>query len=777
MATIPANENHEITREIDSERRRLAAQGALRAAPVNVGVAALTTLGAWSAATPGVAILWFAAIAISSLHRFLVARDLAVDTNESVSDWETKLALATLGNACVWAASVFAFNDSPSSPVVAFLAIVNGAIAISGGFSCSLSRKVLISFVGPILIAQATYHLFGWSGEPYPLLAATQVMCGIFILSIAAQHRTAQLALAASSARLRWAADRREGFQTALDNLLRLQTNSRADVSSFCSALIENALNALRVDQVSIWLFDESGSSLHCRAIDGPRAAQTTKSLILNRDEFPTYLSAVESNRVVSVTDAETAPETIELRDLYCRPTGVKSLLATQIRANGRVIGIICCESVSELRIWSTEEAVFAASLGDQAAQFFQSSANAQLAADASAASQAKSDFLAAISHEIRTPLNGVLGMAQSLKDGDLAKPQQEKVAVILESGRSLLLLLNDILDLSKIEAGKLEIDPRPGDFTETIRRSCDLFDGNAAEKGLKFELIVSDGIPTLLNYDALRFRQCLSNLVSNALKFTREGAIWIKAESKLRDDGMVELTVCVSDTGIGMSADVQARLFQAFSQADGSTTREFGGTGLGLAISRKLARLMGGDLTATSVEGQGSSFVLTLLAEPGALADQPVMAPGIDAVETDAAPGCLRGKRVLLTDDNRINRQVVKLFLAPLGCQIEEASNGQEALDRLANREFDLVLLDVHMPVMDGREAIKLIRSSTESWRNIPTIALTADAMLGDRERLLALGMTDYLPKPIDQRALIAKMQSLLKEGAGDTKQRAANG
>ena len=245
---------------------------------------------------------------------------------------------------------------------------------------------------------------------------------------------------------------------------------------------------------------------------------------------------------------------------------------------------------------------------------------------------------------------------------------------------------------------------------------------------------------------------------LSNAIKFTAQGSVEVAISAKPLGDGKFTVAVDVSDTGIGMNADTMAKLFNVFTQADGATTRKFGGSGLGLAISRQLARMMGGDLTVTSEEGRGSVFRLTFRAQEAAPAA--ATAPASKAIEP--ARRTLRGLRVLLTDDNAINRQVIRLFLAPQGCEITEATNGKEALDRLAQGDFDILLLDVHMPVMDGKETIRRIRAS-DRWLDLPVIALTADAMSGDREKYLALGMTDYVAKPVDQRELVAKMHQVL--------------
>jgi PAS domain S-box-containing protein len=379
----------------------------------------------------------------------------------------------------------------------------------------------------------------------------------------------------------------------------------------------------------------------------------------------------------------------------------------------------------------------------------------------AEASSRAKSQFLANMSHEIRTPLNGVLGMAQALDTDDLASAQKEKVAVILDSGKSLMALLNDVLDLTKIEAGKLEISAVPGDFLHTMKRTRQLFQVQAEDKGLDLFVRYDSNFPQRLSYDPVRVRQCVSNLLSNAIKFTSEGRVEVAIAAREVDEGAHLVSVEISDTGIGMNEETVGKLFTVFTQADGATTRKFGGSGLGLAISRQLARMMGGDIVVESQPDKGSTFRLTFRAQEAVATAEP--AP-LQTRSSDAArPRTLRGTRVLLTDDNAINRQVIKLFLAPQGVDIIEATNGKEALDKIAAADFDVVLLDVHMPVMDGKEAIARIRANPK-WASLPVIALTADAMSGDRERYLALGMTDYVSKPVDQRELIAKMHQVLK-------------
>lgn len=419
----------------------------------------------------------------------------------------------------------------------------------------------------------------------------------------------------------------------------------------------------------------------------------------------------------------------------------------------------------------------------------------------AEAASAAKSEFLAAMSHEIRTPLNGILGMAQALRARDMSDDEQDMVNTILESSKSLMTILNDILDLSKIEAGKLDIAPVEGDLRHKLSRLQKFYLPMAEDKGLYLKLVIDPQVPSTLLFDPVRIRQCVSNLVSNALKFTQTGGIIVAVKSNplKNDPESHRVTVHVSDTGIGIAKQDQAHLFAKFSQADASTTRNFGGTGLGLAIAQHLSRMMGGDIRVTSQLGKGSVFTLTFTAKKGtrqavspprekapdlklrqrARPDTPAPAPKPASKQAEAAStgiaqasdkkptrtnNSLNGLHVLIVDDNSVNRRVARLFVEPQGLTAMEAENGKEALELLASEPFDFVLLDMHMPVMDGRETIRTIRASThQSWSDIPVIAMTADAMSGDREKCLGLGMDGYVPKPVDQRELFVEILNVM--------------
>jgi len=377
-------------------------------------------------------------------------------------------------------------------------------------------------------------------------------------------------------------------------------------------------------------------------------------------------------------------------------------------------------------------------------------------AQELAAASAAKSQFLATISHEIRTPLNGILGMAQALQREDLAPNQRDMVATILESGHILVSLVNDVLDLTKIEAGKLEVSPIDGNLHQTLQSVVSLFKSAAADKQVSLTSSFAPDVPDYLHFDPLRVRQCVSNLVANALKFTESGSIAVRLSAERTDDDTRIISIAVEDTGIGIADDTIAKLFTEFTQADSSTTRRFGGTGLGLAITRKLARLMGGDVNVVSRIGHGSTFTFSFRAECAA-------EPGsVQRGEEGAVAGAeqhLAGLRALVVDDNFVNRKVARLFLEPLGVRVAEAENGMVALEALCAEPFDVILLDMHMPVMDGPDTFRAIRASAEVWAETPVIAMTADAMQGDAEKYLGQGMNGYVAKPVEMAVLAAEI------------------
>jgi signal transduction histidine kinase/ActR/RegA family two-component response regulator len=403
---------------------------------------------------------------------------------------------------------------------------------------------------------------------------------------------------------------------------------------------------------------------------------------------------------------------------------------------------------------------------------------------EAELTAQAKSEFLAMMSHEMRTPLNGIIGMTAVLLSHNLSEQDRDCVETIRHSGEVLMAVIDDILDLSKIEAGRLELECVELNVAAVIDEAIQVVKTSAARKPLKLVTCIDPDVPKTLRGDRIRLRQILLNLLSNAIKFTPAGKIELRASVKPAGDSGFELFFSVTDEGIGISEAQQRNLFQPFSQADAHINRQFGGTGLGLTICKMLVELMGGKIGVTSRLGQGSCFWFTIKMLPSENAAAQVSgwtgsqtalrsllgacgesagAPGssISRSPTPAAP--VKNSRLLLVDDNAVNQKVAVMMLKKLGYHADVAKNGQEALQLIDERHYDLVFMDCIMPELDGLETTRILRSKGGYAATVPVIAMTANAFIEDRKACLAAGMSDYLSKPVRESELSRKLECWL--------------
>ncbi|SFK79389.1 ATP-binding protein [Shimia haliotis] len=380
----------------------------------------------------------------------------------------------------------------------------------------------------------------------------------------------------------------------------------------------------------------------------------------------------------------------------------------------------------------------------------------------AEAANEAKSVFLASMSHEIRTPLNGILGMAQALDDSGLTQAQHQLVTVLGESGRLLLSIINDVLDISKIEAGKFDLETVAYSLPELARVMCQHHRVAAEEKGLQFEVTIDDSAKVMAETDPTRLQQVVGNLLSNAVKFTDSGRVSLHMTLEEARNGKAWLKMTVTDSGPGIAKSQQPRLFQRFSQANTSITRMHGGTGLGLAISRRICELMGGSISVKSDAGKGATFVAKVQVVP--LKERTPADASLSEVKEVVT---LEGLRVLAAEDNKTNQLVLRHMLKKAQVQLTIVPDGKQAIETWSAGAFDMVLMDINMPVMDGLEATRLIREAERAAMKeaVPIIAVSANAMVHQVAGYLSEGMTGHVSKPVSRAVLVEAMIKALEE------------
>jgi PAS domain S-box-containing protein len=636
------------------------------------------------------------------------------------------------------------------------------------------SGKPKIGIIEPQF--QAGGRLAWFHTNKLPLLDANGASIGVLGAS------TDITALKQAEDELRLNAESHKKINSMVVDILHHSWNTRKSPGELAAYLARRTGDTLNVDIVAVWVYSETDQKLRSLARYHQLTGMLQPDEAYDMSDMKPYMDINVDSRYTIVNSWDAYPTPPGFMDRIIRPSGIKSTLFAPIRRHGRQLGLVSLSQTRDRKNWTPEEGSAVATLADVMGQIItedelrrtQEEINQlnttleQKVGDRTAqleearrvaeeAAQSKGTFLAIMSHEIRTPMNGVLGMADLLATTPLNTEQRDWLETLRSSGQSLLGLLNDILDFSKMEAGKLALEEAPFDLRAQVNAVAALLEGKAQEKDLHIQTFVDMDVPDVFIGDALRLRQILTNLVGNAIKFTEHGRIdiGVQVNPGPAPSGAAEpatwLHFTVQDTGIGITPDALPKLFQPFTQADDSTTRQFGGTGLGLSICKLLIERMNGRIWLESEEGRGSTchvlVALQVAEPPEGRQTEASRWPATSAVRCD----------VLLVEDNPVNQKVAVAMLTKRGHRVTVANDGTEALAAIASGPFDIILMDVQMPVMDGLETTAHIRrreaETGEAHRHI--VAMTAHSMGGDRERCLAAGMDDYMCKPFKAEEL----------------------